>query len=127
MRLVLDSGAVTFLAGRNQDALATQLALQENGLWPPVVPTVVLVESLTGHPGRDAPVNRFIKGCSLEDSVPAELARRAALLRAKAHRGSAVDALVVAAAEPGGRVLTRDIDDIEALALHARSVSTGRP
>ena len=37
--------------------------------------------------------------------------------------GSAVDALVVALAEPGGTVLTGDQAGIEALAAHARLVS----
>ena len=37
-------------------------------------------------------------------------------------RGSAVDAIVVALAEPGGTVLTGDREDIEALAAHADGV-----
>ena len=37
--------------------------------------------------------------------------------------GSAVDALVVAIAEPGGTVLTGDRADVEALAAHADRVS----
>ncbi|MEP7113491.1 MAG: hypothetical protein ABI862_09520 [Ilumatobacteraceae bacterium] len=50
-------------------------------------------------------------------------ARRAAELRRRARRGSAVDAIVVALAEPGGNVLTGDKADIEALAAHAHDVS----
>lgn len=50
------------------------------------------------------------------------LARRAALLRTAARRGSAVDALVIAAAEPGGTVLTGDPDDLSALTGYARAV-----
>jgi hypothetical protein len=49
--------------------------------------------------------------------------RRAALLRRLARRGSAIDALVVASAEPGGTVLTSDPDDLRALAMHAEDVS----
>ena len=47
--LVLDSGAVTRLAERSRDALALILALRGEGLWPPMVPAVVLVECLQGH------------------------------------------------------------------------------
>ena len=38
-------------------------------------------------------------------------------------QGSAVDAVVVAMAEPGGAILPRDIEDLQALAAHARNVS----
>ncbi len=39
-----------------------------------------------------------------------------------ARRGSAVDALVVALAEPGGTVLTSDPGDLVALAQYAHDV-----
>lgn len=120
--LVLDSGAVTRLAERSRDALAMILALRGEGLWPPIVPAVVLVECLQGHAGRDANENRFLKTCDVASAVTEALARRAVLLRRLAHRGSAVDALVVALAEPDGMVLTSDPDDLEALADHANGV-----
>jgi hypothetical protein len=120
--LVLDSGAVTRLAERSRDALAMILALRDEGLWPPVVPSVVLVECLQGHAGRDANENRLLKICEVADVVPEALARRAALLRRLARRGSAIDALVVAFAEPEGTVLTSDPDNLEALAAHANGV-----
>jgi hypothetical protein len=120
--LVLDSGGVSCLAERSPKALALILALREEGLWPPRVPSVVLVECLEGHAGRDAPENRFLKACDVTHALPETLARRAALLRRRARRGSAVDALAVAHAEPGGTVLTSDPRDLEALAAHADSV-----
>lgn len=92
------------------------------GIWPPTVPTAVLAESLTGHSGRDAVVNRLLKGCTIDPAPSEELARRAALLRTAARKGSAVDALVVAAAEPGGTVLTSDPDDLSALAGYSQAV-----
>lgn len=98
------------------------LALREEGLWPPKVPSVVLTECLQGHAGRDANTKRFLKTCEIAEGLPQLLARRAALLRRLARRGSAVDALVVASAEPGGTVLTSDPDDLEALAAHAADV-----
>jgi hypothetical protein len=82
----------------------------------------VLVECLQGHAGRDASENQLLKTCEVIEQIPESLARRAALLRTRARRGSAVDALVVALAEPGGTVLTTDPDDLEALASHARRV-----
>jgi predicted nucleic acid-binding protein len=119
--LVLDSGGVTRLAERSK-TLALVLALRETGLWPPHVPSVVLVECLRGHAGRDAVENRFLKTCDITPTISETLARRAALLRRLARRGSAVDALVIASAEPGGTVITADPEDLEALAAHAQDV-----
>ena len=121
--LVLDSGAITRLAERSAGAAALIAALRAEGLWPPVVPSMVLIERLTGEGSRDAAHNRFLRTCDVADSVPVPLARRAAWLRAKARTGSAVDALVAAAAEPGGTVLTRDLADLRALARHASNVT----
>lgn len=124
--LVLDSGAVSRLAERSRRSLALILALREQALWPPYVPSVVLVECLEGHAGRDALGNRFLKTCDIAEAVPEALARRAAALRRRARRGSAVDALVVALAEPGGTVLTSDPKDMGALAAHADEVAVVR-
>ena len=124
--LLLDSSAVTRLSERSSAAAALILALRDEGLWPPVVPSVVLVECLQGHAARDAAANRFLKMCDVLEDVREPLARRAAFLRRRARRGSAVDALVVAAAEPGGTVLTSDRADLEALASHAQRVRIER-
>lgn len=124
--LVLDSGAVSRLAERSPRAAALIMVLRREGLWPPLVPSVVLVESVTGHGARDAGMNRFLKTCDIDTELPEPLARRAAALRTAAHRGSAVDAIVVAAAEPGGTVLTGDVEDLRALASHAENVHVER-
>lgn len=121
--LVLDSGAVTRLAERSARAAALIAALRAEGLWPPVVPSMVLIECLTGEGPRDAAHNRFLRTCDVADSVPVPLARRAAWLRARARTGSAVGALVTAAADPGGSVLTGDLADLRALARHASNVT----
>ena len=121
--LVLDSGAVTRLAERSARAAALIAALRAEGLWPPVVPSVVLIECLTGDGSRDAVQNRFLRACDVADSVPIPLARRAAWLRARARTGSAVNALAAAAAEPGGTVLSGDPADLRALARHASDVT----
>jgi predicted nucleic acid-binding protein len=88
-----------------------------------VVPTVVLTECLTGSSAKDASTNRLLKICDIQPVVSEQVARRAAHLRTQARRGSAVDALVVAVAEPGRTVLTGDAADLRALAGYARDVS----
>lgn len=120
--LVLDSGGVSRLAVRSRQVAALLLALRERDMWPPLVPSVVLVECLQGHAGRDAHANAFLKTCDIVEAVPERIARRAAFLRRKARRGSAVDALVVAFAEPDGTVVTGDADDLAALAQFADRV-----
>jgi predicted nucleic acid-binding protein len=120
--LVLDSGAVT-LAERSGRAAALIAAFRGEGLWPPVVPSVVLVECLTGDGSREAAQHRFLRTCDVTETVPVSLARRGAWLRARARAGSAVDALVAVAAEPGGTVLTADPADLRALAGYALDVT----
>jgi len=96
MTLVLDSGGVSALAGHR----ARLVALRERGLWPPMVPSVVLAEALTGDHRRDHHANRLLAMCVVEP-VDEQLAREAACLRTATGRAgevSAVDALVVAAA-----------------------------
>jgi hypothetical protein len=102
------------------------IELRDHALWPPKVPSAVLIECLQGHAGHDSLTNAFLKTCDIVEEVPEALARRAALLRRLAKRGSAIDALVVAMAEPGGTVLTSDQRDITALAQFAQQVSVER-
>ncbi len=120
--LILDSGAIDRLAVRSGYSTKLIAGLWAAGQWPPLVLSPVLVECLRGDAGRDAPVNRLLKACDLVENVPQTLARRAAFLRARARRGSAVDTLVVAAAEPRGTVLTSDVEDLAALAAYADGV-----
>ena len=123
--LVLDSGGFTALSARDVNTLSLLRRLRTRN-WPPVVPSVVLVESLQGDGVRDAAAHRLLKSCVIQESVPVATARRAAQLRTSARRGSAVDAVVVAVAEPGGHVLTGDVGDIGdlgALAASARDVT----
>ncbi|MHB1534447.1 MAG: hypothetical protein ACYC1D_07530 [Acidimicrobiales bacterium] len=87
---------------------------------------MVLVECLSGRPQHDAITNRFLKVCTITEDIPEHLARRASVLRANAQRGSAVDALVVAMAEPGGSVLSSDLVDLRALAAYADDVAVVR-
>jgi hypothetical protein len=124
---VLDSGGLTSLARRPADAVALIAVFRRDHLWPPLVPSVVLVESLSGRPRTDVRVNRLLKTCDIVEDLPERLARRAGALRAIVGQGSAVDALVVAMAEPGGAVLGSDLKDLRALAAHAKDVTVHRP
>lgn len=123
--IVLDSGGLSRMSRRDRRAAAMIAAFRKVGLWPPVVPTVVLAESLSGRPETDTNTNtnRFLKSCDVRPVVSERLARRAGQLRAAARTGSAVDALVVALAEPGGTIVTSDPDDLRALAAHAHAVA----
>lgn len=124
--LVLDSGGVTRLSRQRQEATALIAVLKRDGIWPPLVPSVVLVESVSGRQRTDVLVNRFLKTCDIIEELPEHIARRAGALRALAATGSAVHAVVVAMAEPGGAVLGSDLKDLRALAAHADDVMVHR-
>lgn len=119
MRLVLDSGGVSALAG--QRARLAELRLRD--LWPAQVPLVVLAEVLTGDHRRDHAVNRLLRACLLVELDEVH-AREAARLRTRTGRSatiSAVDAVVAAHGSdtPGSTILTSDPEDLRALMEHA--------
>ncbi len=119
MNLVLDSGGVSALAG-NRKALTE---LRHRREWPPVIPSVVLAESLTGDHRRDFHVNHLI-GLSVVADVDEAAARRAAKLKTDTGRAdeiSATDAIVMAIAVqiPDANVLTSDLGDLRDLATAA--------
>jgi PIN domain. len=124
---VLDSTALTRFATQDRTTLARITRLRDRGLWPPIVPTAVLVESITGRGPRDAKTNRLLNTCEVVD-LGESLARRAARLRTLARQGSAVDAIVVATAEDHGSrlIITGDKDDLSSLAQHASSIEVLR-
>jgi predicted nucleic acid-binding protein len=119
--IVLDSGGISKLTDRSLDSLALlkQLSTLNDVM---LVPTSVLVECLYGNSPKDAPTFRFLQKCVLQEVLLLGTVQRAAELRRKSDHGSAVDAIVVALAEPGGTVLTGDQGDIEKLATHANKV-----
>ena len=91
---------------------------------------MVLAECLTGRQSIDAVTNRFLKGCNIEEQLSEQIARNAGRLRDRTDRASeisAVDAVVVAMAEPDGMVLSTDPEDLGALAAHARGVAIEEP
>ena len=121
MTLVLDSHGVTRLA-RDRARLTE---LRRRGEWPPIVPTVVLAEALTGDHRRDYHENRLLHTCDIQP-VDETVARAAAGLRSqpKLRRApSAPDAIVVATADRAGgaTVLSSDSNDLRALARYTRN------
>jgi len=72
--LVLDSGGVSRLTERTRIAAALISTLRDEVLWPPIVPTPVLVEALPGDPGLNAVANRLLKGCDIVEDVSEPLA-----------------------------------------------------
>ncbi len=112
MNLVLDSGGVTALAGQR----ARLAELRRRGVWPPQLPTVVLVEVLTGDHRRDFHENHLLRMCQIRP-VDEQTARDAARLRTASGRAddiSATDAIVVAFAVSLGDsvILTSDPTDL---------------
>ncbi len=112
--VVLDSGALSMFAAADPRLLAVLEAAQRAG-GIAHVPTVCLVESLTGDP-QDANLNRCLKGTRtvpLDDTD----ARSAATRRAAVDGDDAADPVVVAAAARlDAVVVTTDPADISALA-----------
>lgn len=116
--VVLDAGGLSRLARRTIAARELLRALRTAGLWPALVPSVVLTEALTGDARKDFAEERLLAMCDIE-AGDEHTARRAGGLRSAARRGSAVDAIVVAVAEEAhAPVLTQDVGDLKALAAH---------
>lgn len=121
--LVLDRAGVQALSERSSPALALIRSLRERDLWPPVVPSAVVVESLSGDAGRDADVLRFLRTCVIEDQLPLTTAIRAAEIRRRAEQGTVTEAVAIAVAEPDAIVLTGDASTTSVLARHSDNVS----
>lgn len=127
MTTVLDAGGVTAFA--HDRALVD--GLRRRGEWPPIVPTAVLAEALTGDNRWDFHTNRLLRLCEIRP-VTEIVARHAGLLRHSCKRDgiSAVDAIVVAMADHagGGVIWTTDLDDLTALACNTiHDVRPARP
>lgn len=119
-RCVLDSGGLSALTGRSARSRTWLRWIVEHG-GEIVVPTPILVETVTGDVRRDAETNRILGVLARQDLAmvaPDErLARRAGRLRYRARSDDGVDALVAAVAADGTPcvVLTSDPTDLERL------------
>jgi hypothetical protein len=121
--LVLDRAGVHALSERCSSALALVRALRDRDLWPPVVPSAVVAESLSGDPAQDADVLRFLRTCVIEDHLPLTVVIRAAELRRRAGLGTLGEAVAVAIAEPDAIVLTGASATTATLVQHSDNVS----
>lgn len=125
--LTLDSEVLSALADDDPRAVAVIKAARDLGalVW---VPSVVLAETTTGDPGRDAAVNRVVKRLSIAETDE-EVGRLAGQLRyATGLTDATLDALVVAiAAIHGGRRLVAVDPDVERLVDHADVRVRGLP
>jgi predicted nucleic acid-binding protein len=95
--------------------------LRRRGAWPPQVPTVVLVEVLTGDHRRDFHENHLLRMCQIRP-VNEQMARDAARMRTATRRAddiSATDAVVAALACGLGDsvILTSDPTDLTDLVV----------
>jgi predicted nucleic acid-binding protein len=97
------------------------------------IPAAILVECVTGHPERDAELNRVlakIAGTTGRfEPVDEAAARRAGRLRFIARTDDGIDALVAACAVGDGSpcvVLTSDPKDLRRLLAHERHVAVRR-
>lgn len=117
---VLDSGGISALAGQREYLVSLRARL--NG--PPLVPIIVLVETLTGDHRRDHDTNRLLRLCDIRhvDEVLVRDAARLRTLTGRAGTISATDAIVAAFADlqHDPVVLTSDPKDLIALAEHAK-------
>ena len=117
--ITLDTGALMALERRNaRITLALRVAQREHA--PIVVPAVVLAEWWRGPP---RPLMRgFLAGVTVVP-VDERVARVAGEAMAMVRQATTIDALVMAtAALHGGVVYTTDVDDLERLQSHFRSV-----
>ncbi|MBI4704581.1 MAG: PIN domain-containing protein [Deltaproteobacteria bacterium] len=126
-RCVLDSGGLSALIDGSQHARAGWVVEHQGSV---LVPTPVLVETITGEPGRDAEVNRvlgaFVRAGGVLVAPDEGTARRAGALRFRARTDDGIDALVAAAALGDGGacvLLTSDPDDLSRLLQHAPQVA----
>lgn len=124
--VVLDPGGLRRLADRSPRSLAVLRTLRERDLWPAVVPSAAVVEALTGDADADRQLDAFLACCDVIEHLDTATARRAVWLRTAANRGTVVDAIVVALAEPGGSVLVAHRPTVEAMALFADGVFVER-
>jgi predicted nucleic acid-binding protein len=128
-RCVLDSGGLSALQGRSQQARVRLRWVLDHGVQVRI-PVAILVESTTGNDKRDAEVNRVLNVLARSDAalvpVTEQLARQAGFLRHRAKSDDGIDALVAAVAVGDGSpavVLTSDPSDLERLLVGAPHVS----
>jgi len=128
---VLDSGVIDQVYA-NPEFRWVLRDLIDSG-WTPVIPTVVLAETITGRP-HDAPVNQAVKRLGTVDTTEAT-ARRAGQLRFAVQRTgvrrapSGIDAIVAAHASESETsvVFTTDPADLRRLLVDFPRIIIDKP
>ena len=111
--LVLDAGA--FVAVERADrAMVARLRAAERGGLELRTNGAVVAQVWRSPSGRQAVLAGLLRSIDVRP-VDLRLGQEAGLLLARAGRGDAVDATVVALASAGDRVVTADLGDIRAL------------
>lgn len=120
--LVLDAGA--FMAyDRNDRDMAARLKVAQGDRIHLRTTGVVVAQVWRDPSGRQANLARLLKAVDVR-AVGAQLGREAGLLLGRAGTTDAVDATVVAIAEPGDHIVTSDPRDMERLvAVAGRSIT----
>ncbi|MGH8932080.1 MAG: PIN domain-containing protein [Egibacteraceae bacterium] len=118
--VVLDSGGLSVMLGHSASARSwLEWCLAYVGTV--VVPAPILVETITGHSGRDAETNRVLRALARNgrtSPVDEDLGRLAGKLRYRVGADDGIDALVAAEAAHTKQpcvVLTSDPGDLTAL------------
>jgi hypothetical protein len=113
--LVLDAGALVAIergdramAARLRAAQRSGLALRSNG--------AVVAQVWCDPSGRQASLSRLLRAVDVRP-VDRAVGQGAGVLLGRAGRGDAVDATVVAIANPGDRIATSDPEDVRALVV----------
>jgi hypothetical protein len=111
--LVLDAGAL-FAVDRGDRAMAARLRAAQRGGLDLRTTGVVVAQAWRDTTGRQAQLARFLQAVDVWP-VDRALGHEAGVLLARAERGDAADATVVAAARSGDRIVTGDPAGLRAL------------
>jgi hypothetical protein len=111
--LVLDAGAFVAVE-RGDRAMAARLRAAERGGLDLRSSGAVVAQVWRDPTGRQTALARLLRAVDVR-SVDRRLGQEAGVLLARAGRGDAVDATVVAVAEAGDRIVTGDAGDVRAL------------
>lgn len=121
--VILDAGAVSWLARRNRHTAALIAAFGSSCFWPFIVPSIVLVRCAARTDRSGEELNRFLAICEVSERLARPDAIRAGrLLRPTTYR-VVEDAVVVTTAEGGGVVLARHTPNLRMLAADAHDVT----
>lgn len=125
LHFVLDTGAIIAAEARDDWALKF-FDLRARGLARLTIPRACIVEWWAARTDRR---ERILAAVNTVEPLADDIAKAAGAARARVKGSGVVDAIVIAtAALRSGIVITRDIDDFDALAAHFAGVRIfGRP